>query len=153
MQVGTDGGTNPTETYFNSKGMWVTYILIIFFFHLIILSIPFFTVATAWTLTNLLHNVLMFLYLHIEKGTPFETCDQGKNRVLTVWEQFDHGEQLTATKKFLTVVPIVLFFLASLYTKYDPYHFTLNASTLILLALVPKLPQLYKKRLFGINKY
>ena len=50
----------------------------------------------------------MFLILHIEKGTPFETADQGKSRQLTQWEQLDHGEQFTNTKKFLTVVPIVL---------------------------------------------
>ncbi len=51
---------------------------------------------------------LMFIILHIEKGTPFETADQGKARSLTVWEQLDHGIQFSASKKFLTVVPIAL---------------------------------------------
>lgn len=50
----------------------------------------------------------MFVILHIEKGTPFETTDQGKSRYFTVWEQLDYGVQFTASKKFLTVVPIVL---------------------------------------------
>lgn len=51
---------------------------------------------------------LMFFLLHMEKGTPFETLDQGKSRYLTVWEQLDYGVQFSASKKFLTVVPIVL---------------------------------------------
>lgn len=50
----------------------------------------------------------MFFVLHIEKGTPFETLDEGKSRYQTVWEQLDEGEQFSASKKFLTVVPIVL---------------------------------------------
>ena len=51
---------------------------------------------------------LMFFVLHMEKGTPFETNDQGKSRYQTVWEQLDYGVQFSASKKFLTVVPIVL---------------------------------------------
>ena len=51
---------------------------------------------------------MMFLILHLEKGTPFETSDQGKARELTVWEQLDHGIQFSASRKFLTVVPVVL---------------------------------------------
>ena len=51
----------------------------------------------------------MFIILHIEKGTPFETTDQGKSRFLTVWEQIDAGEQFSPSKKFLTTVPIVLY--------------------------------------------
>ena len=51
---------------------------------------------------------VMFIILHIEKGTPFETTDQAKYRYLTVWEQLDKGEHFSQSKKFLTVVPIVL---------------------------------------------
>ena len=51
---------------------------------------------------------VMFLILHMEKGTPFETTDQAKYRYLTVWEQLDKGEHFSASKKFLTVVPIAL---------------------------------------------
>ena len=45
-------------------------------------------------------------------GTPWMPMDEGKARYLTQWEQLDQGMQFTATKKFLTVIPIVLFFLA-----------------------------------------
>jgi len=44
------------------------------------------------------------------------------------------------------------FFLASFYTKYDQYHFVVNAVSL-LAVLIPKLPQFDGVRLFGINAY
>lgn len=50
----------------------------------------------------------MFVLLHMVKGTPWEPNDQGEARMLTQWEQLDHGKQFTGTRKFFTVVPIVL---------------------------------------------
>jgi len=50
----------------------------------------------------------MYILLHMEKGTPFETADQGKFRYWTLWEQLDFGVQFSASRKFLTIVPIVL---------------------------------------------
>lgn len=153
MQVGVaHSDNNPTHSVYNSKGIWVTYLLIVFLSHLIILSVPFFSVAVAWTLTNVLHDVIMFCMLHVTKGTPWETPDQGEARSETQWEQIDFGKQFTATKKFFTTVPIVLFFLASFYSKYDKIHFLVNASVLAL-NIIPKLPQLHGVRIFGINKY
>ncbi|KAI0242236.1 ORM1-like protein 1 [Lamellibrachia satsuma] len=143
---------NPNTSYFNSRGIWLTYIIVIVILHYVCLSLPFLTVGMAWTLTSLLHNVVMFVVLHLEKGTPFETNDQGRSRFLTAWEQLDSGTQFSASRKFLTVVPIVLFFLASFYTKYDPYHFAVNAVSL-LSVLLPKLPIFHGVRIFGINKY
>lgn len=153
MNVGTaHSDVNPTHSYLNSKGIWLTYIILILLAHLMLLSVPFFTVPVAWTLTNVVHDVLMFMMLHVTKGTPWETADQGKARMQTQWEQIDYGQQFTATKKFLTTVPILLFFLASFYTRYDFSHFCINASVLAL-NLIPKLPQFHGVRLFGINKY
>ncbi|KAI5616038.1 ORM1-like protein 3, partial [Silurus asotus] len=94
----------------------------------------------------------MYLLLHTVKGTPFETPDQGKARLLTHWEQMDYGVQFTASRKFLTITPIILYFLTSFYTKYDRIHFFINTLSL-LTVLIPKLPQLHGVRLFGINKY
>lgn len=50
----------------------------------------------------------MYLLLHLVKGTPFETPDQSKARFYTYWEQMDYGVQFTASRKFLTITPIVL---------------------------------------------
>uniref|UniRef100_F6RIL0 ORMDL sphingolipid biosynthesis regulator 1 n=1 Tax=Equus caballus TaxID=9796 RepID=F6RIL0_HORSE len=94
----------------------------------------------------------MYVFLHAVKGTPFETPDQGKARLLTHWEQLDYGVQFTSSRKFFTISPIILYFLASFYTKYDPTHFILNTASL-LSVLIPKMPQLHGVRIFGINKY
>ncbi|WVZ17614.1 hypothetical protein V8G54_010596 [Vigna mungo] len=47
-------------------------------------------------------------FFHWKKGTPFAE-DQGIYNRLTWWEQVDNGKQLTRNRKFLTVVPLVLF--------------------------------------------
>ena len=86
------------------------------------------------------------------KSHPWITFDQGSNRRLTHWEQLDHGVQYTPTRKFLTVVPVALFILASAYSKYDKLHFALNFVSLACV-LLPKLPAFHRVRLFGINKY
>jgi hypothetical protein len=49
-----------------------------------------------------------FVFLHVLKGAPWIPQDQGDCRILTHWEQIDNGQQFTATRKFLTVVPITL---------------------------------------------
>ncbi|XP_067931682.1 ORM1-like protein 3 [Watersipora subatra] len=153
MNVGTASSeNNPTHSYLNSKGMWLFYSLLVLLLHWVILSVPFISSALAWTLTNVIHNVGMFILLHMVKGTPWNTTDQGEARMLTQWEQLDRGQQFTGTKKFLTVVPIVLFILTSLYTVFNKAHFFINAVTLGFV-IVPKLPQLHQVRLFNINKY
>uniref|UniRef100_A0A2K5P884 ORMDL sphingolipid biosynthesis regulator 2 n=4 Tax=Primates TaxID=9443 RepID=A0A2K5P884_CERAT len=119
---------------------------------MILLHIPFFSIPVVWTLTNVIHNLAMYVFLHTVKGTPFETPDQGKARLLTHWEQMDYGLQFTSSRKFLSISPIVLYLLASFYTKYDAAHFLINTASL-LSVLLPKLPQFHGVRVFGINKY
>lgn len=153
MNVGVaHSEVNPNTRVMNSRGIWLTYLLLTVVLHIILLSIPFFTVPLVWTLTNVIHNLVMYLFLHTVKGTPFETPDQGKARLLTHWEQMDYGVQFTASRKFLTISPIVLYILASFYTKYDATHFLINTCSL-LSVLLPKLPQFHGVRIFGINKY
>lgn len=143
---------NQNEIWMDMKGAWLTYSLSVTFLHLLILSIPVFATATAWTLTNVVHDVFNYVLLHHLKGAPFETYDQGRSRRLTHWEQIDAGEMNTGTRKFLTLAPIVLFILASYYSDYNATHFAINFLVLAL-CLLPKLPSFYKVRLFGINKY
>ena len=94
----------------------------------------------------------MFIFLHLIKGTPWDPGDQGNLRELTYWEQIDDGAQFTVIRKFLIVVPIILFFLTSFYTRYDSFHFLTNFISL-LTVIIPKLPQFHRVRLFGINRY
>ncbi|CAG7820070.1 unnamed protein product [Allacma fusca] len=152
ITVGGHGEDNPNVSWLNSRGMWLTYSIVVTLLHLFLLSVPFLSIPVAWTLTNLIHNSINFVFLHVLKGAPWEPQDQGLARRLTHWEQIDYGVQFTSTRKFLTIFPIILFFLASFYTRYDPRHFILNFVTL-LFVVIPKLPQFHRVRLFGINKY
>ncbi|XP_023690629.1 ORM1-like protein 2 isoform X2 [Paramormyrops kingsleyae] len=143
MNVGVaHSEVNPNTRVMNSRGIWLAYLLLVVVLHVVLLSIPFLSVGLVWTLTNVIHNL----------GTPFETPDQGKARLLTHWEQMDYGVQFTSSRKFLTISPIVLYILASFYTKYDVTHFFINTCSL-LSVLLPKLPQFHGVRIFGINKY
>ncbi|ETE69210.1 ORM1-like protein 2 [Ophiophagus hannah] len=143
---------NPNTRVMNSRGIWLAYSISVAVLHIIFLSIPFFSVSVVWTLTNVIHNLVMFWFLHTVKGTPFETPDQGKDRLLTHWEQIDYGTQWTSSRKFLSISPIILYILTSFYTKYDPVHFVINTTSL-LSVLLPKLPLFHGVRLFGINQY
>ncbi|MED6279756.1 ORM1-like protein 1 [Characodon lateralis] len=153
MNVGVaHSEVNPNTRVMNSRGIWLTYALGVGVLHIVLLSIPFFSVPVVWTLTNVIHNLGMYVFMHAVKGTPFETPDQGKARLLTHWEQLDYGVQFTSSRKFFTISPIILYFLASFYTKYDTTHFVINTASL-LSVLIPKLPQLHGVRILGINKY
>ncbi|XP_072511064.1 ORM1-like protein 2 isoform X1 [Notamacropus eugenii] len=153
MNVGVaHSEVNPNTRVMNSRGIWLAYIILVGLLHVVLLSIPFFSIPVVWTLTNVIHNLAMYVFLHTVKGTPFETPDQGKARLLTHWEQMDYGLQFTSSRKFLSIFPIVLYLLASFYTKYDAAHFVINTASL-LSVLLPKLPQFHGVRLFGINKY
>lgn len=144
--------SNPNTTVWNSKGIWLTYILMILFLHFTLLSIPVISVETAWTLTNILHGVMVYLFMHTVKGTPFHTADQGSSRFLTAWEQIDGEIQYTKARKFFCAVPVALYLLSSFYTGYEYKHFLWNTPAL-LVCVIPKLPQLHGVRVFGINKY
>nr|XP_005335655.2 ORM1-like protein 2 isoform X1 [Ictidomys tridecemlineatus] len=153
MNVGVaHSEVNPNTRVMNSRGIWLAYIILVGLLHVVLLSIPFFSIPVVWTLTNVIHNLAMYIFLHTVKGTPFETPDQGKARLLTHWEQMDYGLQFTSSRKFLSISPIILYLLASFYTKYDAAHFLINTTSL-LSVLLPKLPQFHGVRLFGINKY
>jgi hypothetical protein len=54
-----------------------------------------------------------YRFFHWKKGTPFAE-DQGDYAKLTWWEQMDNGRQNTRNRKFLIVVPVVLYVLLSL---------------------------------------
>ena len=53
---------NQNETWLSEKGAWLTYFILVVFLHLVLLSVPFFDTATAWTMTNVIHNVVIKLH-------------------------------------------------------------------------------------------
>ncbi|KAL0907954.1 hypothetical protein M5K25_022413 [Dendrobium thyrsiflorum] len=98
---------NKNTEWFMYPGVWTTYILILFFSWLLVLSVFGCTPGTAWTIVNLVHFAITYQFFHWRKGTPFAE-DQGIYNNLTWWEQIDNGKQLTRNRKFLIVVPVVL---------------------------------------------
>eukprot|EP00126_Sphaerothecum_destruens_P004620 Sdes_comp18285_c0_seq4m7961 len=102
------GIPNRNAVWFKLRGIWVYYIALILGFHIFVNAIPSITTGGAWCITIVFHNVVTMVVLHFIKGTPFDE-DQGKYKLLTAWEQIDEGEQNTFTRKFYTIVPIILY--------------------------------------------
>ncbi|CAN1254635.1 Uncharacterized protein C119.09c, partial [Linum perenne] len=74
---------------------------------------------------------------HWKKGTPFA-------------EDQENGKQLTRNRKFLTVVPVVLYLIASHTTDYQNPMLFFNTVAVFVL-VVAKFPNMHKVRIFGIN--
>ncbi|KAF6136195.1 hypothetical protein GIB67_001604 [Kingdonia uniflora] len=98
---------NKNTEWFTYPGVWTTYIMIVFFAWIMVLSVFGCNPGMAWTIVNLGHFAVTYHFFHWKKGTPFAE-DQGIYNGLTWWEQMDNGKQLTRNRKFLTVVPVVL---------------------------------------------
>ncbi|URE48186.1 ORM1-like protein [Musa troglodytarum] len=187
---------NKNTEWFMYPGVWTTYILILFFCWLLVLSVVGCTAGMAWTAVNLFHFVgfgvnvvacvvqnrrfesgivntpdksqlyrfsfqdfltsgltdtlaVTYYFFHWKKGTPFAE-DQGIYNNLTWWEQMDDGRQLTRNRKFLIVVPVVLYLIASHTTDYRHPMLFLNTLAVAVL-VIAKFPNMHKVRIFGIN--
>ncbi|KAG8080705.1 hypothetical protein GUJ93_ZPchr0007g3854 [Zizania palustris] len=141
---------NKNTEWFMYPGVWTTYILLLFFAWLLVLSVSGCSPGTAWTVVNLSHFAITYHFFHWKKGTPFAADDQGIYNRLTWWEQIDNGQQLTRNRKFLTVVPVVLYLITSHLTDYKQPMLFFNTITVVVL-VVAKLPNMHKVRIFGIN--
>ncbi|XP_057862833.2 uncharacterized protein LOC131071141 [Cryptomeria japonica] len=140
---------NKNTSWFQYPGVWTTYILILFFSWLIVLSFFSCTAGMAWTIVHLVHSVVTYHFFHWKKGTPFSE-DQGIYNKLTWWEQMDNGKQLTRNRKFLTAVPLVLYLIASHTTDYkNPWLFLNTVAVFVL--VIAKFPNMHKVRILGIN--
>ncbi|KAJ3411650.1 hypothetical protein HDV05_001859 [Chytridiales sp. JEL 0842] len=113
-------------------------------------TLPGISAEAAWTWTNLIYNLTTFIMFHWVIGTPFD-YNQGEYMGLTLWEQIDNGAQFTASRKYLTIFPIVLFLLSTHYTHYDFPTFMINLTS-TLIVVIAKMPQMHKVRIFGINE-
>ncbi|CAA6666875.1 unnamed protein product [Spirodela intermedia] len=140
---------NKNTEWFMYPGVWTIYILILFFAWIAVLSVAACSPGTAWTIVNLFHFGVTYHYFHWKKGTPFAE-DQGVYNALTWWEQMDNGKQLTQNRKFLTVVPVILYLIASHTSNYQRPMLFLNSLAAFVL-VVAKFPNMHKVRIFGIN--
>ena len=142
---------NYNIEWFNSRGVRITYILLIIGIRVFYGSIPGVSSDMAWTLTSLVHVLATFVLLHWMKGTPFVDQDQGQFRKLTLWEQIDYGQQFTPNRKFLVVIPIALFLISVHYSHFSLRLFVVNFLACLIL-VIAKLPNMHKVRILGINR-
>ena len=163
--ISLDDMDNVNTSWVGGKGTWCMYLLGIFVCRLT-LHVCGVDRETAWTALNLSHAGFSFYYVHWLKGMPMfrgtPDYDEKYDR-LTFWEQLDGGTQYTLNKKFLTIIPIVLFLftisnrgdqlgLCGLeYTSWRAPS-TLNLAATIIV-LVPKSPLMHGKRILNINSY
>lgn len=140
--------TNKNVNWMDSRGFWTFYILLL---SVLYIAMPIFVpTRDAWTAVSIIHGVISFLIMHWIKGSPDDTNSMGDYRELTFFEQIDEGHAWTGNKKFLMIVPTVLFMLASVATDYDTTHLLINFPIWLTLTLA-KLPELHGVRIFGIN--
>ena len=107
------------------------------------------SVPMALAITNAIHGIFTFFFLHWIKGSP-DFYDQGTFNGLTLWEQIDGGEPFTFTKKYLTLVPTVLLLLTLVYSDYEPAYLAWNMP-IWLFIIFPKVPMMHRVRILGIN--
>ncbi|KZT71497.1 Orm1 type endoplasmic reticulum protein [Daedalea quercina L-15889] len=137
---------NVNVEWVNRKGAWLIHPALIFAGKMVVDTIPGMRQDISWFLVNLIYLSLTYLMFHWVTGIPFQSdLHGGVYDELTLWEQIDQGAQYTPAKKWLVVVPILLFLASTHYSEYNPWMFAINLTALIFV-LIPKLPQLHRRR-------
>lgn len=143
---------NVNTSWLHRKRVWFLYIALVFAFRTA-LEIFDFPPGAAWTAVNFGHAGVTFLIFHWMKGNPFDDFmgAQGKFARHTFWEQIEEGLAFTSTKKFLTLVPIGLFFITAFTVENDGFLLFLNFVVSLIL-VVAKMPRMHGVRILGVNK-
>ena len=137
---------NMNVSWLHGRGTWLAFILIIAALRLVLSFLPL-DKHSQWTLCNSLVCILHYLAIHFNTGVPWTETRlmQGKYDPLTFWEsldiRYDHH------KRFLTVVPIVLYLITVNSDSYPPsiIHLAIN-SAMLAICLVPKFYQSAKNK-------
>eukprot|EP00162_Nutomonas_longa_P006100 comp16702_c0_seq1/m.27063 comp16702_c0_seq1/g.27063 ORF comp16702_c0_seq1/g.27063 comp16702_c0_seq1/m.27063 type:complete len:157 (+) comp16702_c0_seq1:138-608(+) len=154
MSRGSFSRSNPNTAFLSTTNgvfsFFFFYVLIVLGFRIAMMLIGLEN-TVAWTTTFLAQTFVTFFLFHWIKGVPFEGYDQGKYSQSTFWEQIhaeDEGWGLA--KKLCMILPLFLYMVCIHYSVSQLSLATLNTAA-IALNIVPKLPILHKKRLFGLN--
>ncbi|KAF2116136.1 ORMDL family-domain-containing protein [Lophiotrema nucula] len=136
---------NLNAQWVNAKGAWLIHLVLIGLAKILFDIVPGVSQETSWTLTNISYMFGSYLMFHYVRGVPFD-FNSGAYDNLNMWEQIDNGDQYTPAKKFLLVVPILLFLVSTHYTHYDLSYFIINTLATIAVIL-PKLPAAHRIRI------
>ncbi|SCU78916.1 LAME_0A06392g1_1 [Lachancea meyersii CBS 8951] len=137
---------NMNASWVDQRGAWAVHIVIIMLLKGFFKLLPGITNEWSWTLTNTTYVIGSYVMFHLVKGTPFD-FNGGAYDNLTMWEQINDGMLYTPSRKFLILVPIVLFLVSTHYSRYDLQLFLLNFSLTTFVAVVPKLPLTHRLRI------
>lgn len=137
---------NMNASWVDQPGAWFIHVVVIVLLKIFYELFPGITPIWSWTLTNMTYVVGFYVMFHLIKGTPFD-FNGGAYDNLTMWEQIDHETLYTPTRKFLIILPIVLFIISTHYADYDFKFFTFNVMLTTLVGVVPKLPVTHRLRI------
>ena len=137
---------NMNVSWLNGRGTWAAFILIIAGLRMLLSFLPVDN-HTQWTICNSITCLLHYLAIHVNTGVPWTETRlmQGKYDPLTFWEsldiRYDHH------KRFLIVVPILLYLITVNSDTYPPSltHLAIN-SAMLAVCLVPKYTQSAKNK-------
>ncbi|SCU77487.1 LAFA_0A01948g1_1 [Lachancea sp. 'fantastica'] len=137
---------NMNASWVDQRGAWAVHVVIIMLLKGFFNLMPGITNEWSWTLTNTTYVIGSYVMFHLVKGTPFD-FNGGAYDNLTMWEQINDGMLYTPSRKFLILVPIVLFLVSTHYSRYDLQLFVLNFFLTTFVAVVPKLPLTHRLRI------
>ena len=136
---------NMNATWVDQRGAWLIHIVVIVLLRLFY-SLFGSTPKWTWTLTNMTYIIGFYIMFHLVKGTPFD-FNGGAYDNLTMWEQINDETLYTPTRKFLLIVPIVLFLISNQYYRNDMTLFLSNLAVTVLIGVVPKLGITHRLRI------
>ncbi|KZV94236.1 Orm1 type endoplasmic reticulum protein [Exidia glandulosa HHB12029] len=142
-----DQTASLNSEWVNYKGAWLIHPVLMLMGKVFIDTVPGVNQELSWTIVNLCYLTFSYIMFHYVTGIPFGTEINGVYDDLTMWEQIDSGAQYTPAKKWLFCMPIGLFLLSTHFTRYDPILFGINFTALVVLGVLPKLPQLHRQRI------
>ena len=105
----------------------------------------------VWMTVVFSHSIISFVLLHWIRGTPEGGTLAENVAHLTFWEQVDDGYYGTPTRRFLLLLPVLLFFFATYVSGDDLTALAFNGLC-TLCVIIPKHHWLFNVRLFGIHK-
>ncbi|CAI1599641.1 hypothetical protein SEUBUCD646_0L03910 [Saccharomyces eubayanus] len=137
---------NMNATWVDQRGAWLIHIVVIVLLRLFYSLFPGSTPKWTWTFTNMTYIIGFYVMFHLVKGTPFE-FNGGAYDNLTMWEQINNETLYTPTRKFLLIVPIVLFLISNQYYRNDITLFLSNLLVTVFVGVVPKLGITHRLRI------
>ncbi|KAH0790418.1 ORM1-like protein 3 [Histomonas meleagridis] len=139
---------NKNVSFIDNPLSWVFYVSLFIIMRVVLAGFGI-SSKIAWTIVNWTHGLTTFFLFHWIKGSPF-VDDHGQYSQMTFWEQIDDQIQYTRARKFLTIMPIILFLVSADSAGWDLAYFWINLLCCAIL-LIAKLPIMHKVRIFGIN--